>query len=90
MSDLLSILDAMSDDMAKDFPHMSETEIAFSVIRINLTVLTNTLCQIGMTGEDLANESLYGMTAGLVETLQWMAAKELNTQVMSDIEQELS
>lgn len=89
MSDLLTTLDRIADDMSKDFPDMSEAEVALAVIRLNLTVLVTTLTQLGMNGEDLSNEALYGICMGLVDTCQWMLAKELVDHTMPLIENEL-
>jgi hypothetical protein len=67
---------------------MSESEVAFATIRLNLTVLCQTLAQIGMSGDYLDNEQLFGITSGLVETVQWMAAKEMLSMTLDDIQNE--
>jgi hypothetical protein len=59
MSDLMSVLDAVAAGLAEDNPQMSESEVAFATIRLNLTVLCQTLAQIGMSGDYLDNEVVW-------------------------------
>lgn len=89
MKDLLSVLDAVADGLAEENPDMNEAEVALATIRLNLTVLVTTLTQIGMNGEDLSNDALYGICTGLVETCEWILAKELVNHTMPLIENEL-
>jgi hypothetical protein len=41
-----------------------------------------------MSGDYLDNEQLFGITSGLVETVQWMAAKEMLSMTLDDIQNE--
>lgn len=88
MPDLLSVLDAVAAGLTEDQPEMSEAEVVVATVRLNLTVLCQTLAQIGVTGDGLDNEQLYGITSGLVETVQWMAGKEMLAATLSDIDEE--
>lgn len=85
-----TVLDGLCEDILKDHPDMPEVEAAFMAIRLNLTILVQTLAQFGMTGADLPPDALYGVCNGLVQTCQWMAAKEMAAITMRDIEQDLS
>lgn len=88
MPDLLTVLDAVAAGLSEDQPQLSEAEVALATIRLNLTVLCQTLAGIGMTGDGLDNEQLYGITTGLVETVQWLVSKELLTETLNDIDKE--
>lgn len=83
---LQGALDFVAEAMAKDFPEMSEAEVAFSTVRLNLTAVGTMLAQFGMTGRDLPNESLYGICTGLIETVEWMVAKDESWASSKEIE----
>lgn len=86
MSDLLGTLDIVAAEMAKDMPHLSEAEIALATVRLNLTVAGTMLARIGITGEGLSNDAMYGFCTGLVETCEWIVAKEEAWASASEIE----
>lgn len=88
-TDLLTVLDMVADGLAKDRPDLSEAEVALSTIRLNLTVLAQTLAEIGVTGEGLSNDALYGICNGIVDTCAWIIAKEMVDETMPEIENEL-
>ncbi len=81
-----NILDAIVDDVMKEFPEKSDFEAGFMALRLNLTILVQQLAEFGMRGEGLPTEALYGVCHGLVETCQWMAAKEMAADTVRDIE----
>lgn len=80
------ILDNIVEDVRKEFPDKSEFEAAFMALRLNLTILVQSLAAIGIEGQGLATEQLYGVCTGLVETVQWMAAKEMAADTVRDVD----
>lgn len=83
---LEDILDNIVDDVRKEFPDKSEFEAAFMALRLNLTILVQSLSTIGIEGNGLASDQLYGVCSGLVETVQWMAAKEMAADTVRDVD----
>lgn len=81
-----NILDNIVDDVLKEYPDKSEFEAAFMALRINLTVLTQTIAQIGMMGDGLTHETLFVICNNLVDTCLWMAAKEMAADTVREIE----
>jgi hypothetical protein len=84
--DLLGTLDYVAAEMSKELPDLSEAEIVVATIRLNLTALAQTLAEIGVMGSGLSNESLYGITQGIIESCEWMISKEAAWEGMSTIE----
>lgn len=83
------ILDAITEDITKDFPKLTEDQVAFSTIRLNLTTMIHALTELGLTGQGLSIEGLLYVTSSLMATVQWMAAKELLNVTVAEIEEEL-
>ncbi len=81
-----NILDAIVEDVMKEFPEKSDFEAGFMALRLNLTILVQQLAEHGMAGNGLSSEGLYGVCHGLVQTCQWMAAKEMAADTVRDIE----
>lgn len=81
-----SILDAIVEDVQKEFPDKSEFEAGFMALRMKLTITIQFLAEIGMTGDGLSNEMLFRLCSSLVETCQWMAAKEMAADTVRDID----
>lgn len=84
-----NILDAIVEDVLKEYPEKNDFEASFLALRMNLTVLVQSLAKIGMEGQGLDSTQLYGMCQGLCQTVEWMAAKEMAADTMRDIEEEL-
>jgi hypothetical protein len=82
-------LDIVFETMKKEEPEWTDLQTAFHVIRMNLTAFVQAMAEFGVTGEDLPNESLYGVTTGVVEMVEWMAAKEGISDVVAGFEKEL-
>lgn len=80
------ILDAIVTDVRKEYPDKSEFEAAFMALRLNLTILVQSMAEIGVRGYGLASEQLYGVCSGLAETVQWMAAKEMAAETVRDFD----
>jgi hypothetical protein len=86
MSNLISLLDAVAFDVAKDNPALSEAEVALVVTKMNLTVLALSLSTAYVQGYGLNSEGLYVLTSGLIETAEWLAGKEMMATTMPKIE----
>ncbi len=82
-----NILDNIVEDVLKEYPEKSEFEAGFMALRMNLTILVQQLAEVGMLGQGLSHDALYGVCSGLVDTCQWMASKEMAADTMRDIEE---
>lgn len=81
-----TILDDIVDDIMKEFPEKSDLEASLMALRLNITILVQQMATIGMGGEGLSSESLYGVCLGLAQTCEWLASKEMAAEAMRDIE----
>ena len=82
-----TILDNIVEDVKKEWPDASDFEASFIAVSTNLKVLTQTMATIGMIKGSLDERTLYAITSSLVQTCQWMAAKELAAMTLRDIDQ---
>ena len=85
---LESVLDDMVSKIQQDEPNVTEWEASFSAVRANLSAMTQVLTMIGMEKGELDTRMLYIMCENLIQTIQWMAAKELAAQTLREMGEE--
>lgn len=83
---LVDTLDTINADIAASFPEMSDTETAIRTLRVTLSAMTEALWEFGATGFDMPNDGVAGLCSGLIETLNWMLAKEILSDTWEGIE----
>lgn len=88
-SNLVNILDDVNKSLMEDYPELNESQAAFRTTLINLQVLIANLIDFGMSGEDLPNQALANVVQGLIDTVEWMVAKDQVDGIVKSFEEEL-
>lgn len=86
MSSFKALLDIVSQEVSQEYPEKSEAEVVLITTRLNLTALAETLLTWIQMGEGLTVEGLCGVTEGIVDTCDWLVAKELLWQGIDAVE----